>query len=255
MKTPAEVHKENFWIGAKGGLVDRKHYLKMGDAVWLFLYLLRNQTGLNQDGEGIVNYGHPITFQQIGDEMKGFPAATIRRWATTLRCESYIRSEPRGHDGLIFWIAKGKAKTRKVKITHEEARSMEESAQELRFPNRANLNGDGFPRRADLHTERPAPRPELNGEGAIKTLQILTNEYRTDVLETPTSKGPISESLSNYNKDAAAQTAADVSSLPSKAARQMQPPRRMNQEELDERRRLLLRQSEEIQARYAKANA
>jgi hypothetical protein len=253
MKAPEEVHKENFWIGAKGGLVDRKHYLNMGDAIWLFLYLLRNQTGLNQHGEGIVNYGHPKTFQQIGDEMKGFPATTIRRWASTLRRESYIRSEDRGHGGLIFWIAKGKAKTRKVKITHEEALSMQESAQKLQRSRRASLNGEGLSPRANLNGKSISPRAELDGERAPKNSKVVMNEFLAEIFGEPTPKGSTSESLSNYNKHAAAQTAADVSSLLRETAKKLQPPRRTSQAELDEKRRLLLRQGEYLKAKYAHA--
>src|SRR5258708_24874275 len=118
-KTPAEAFKENFWIGAKGGLLDLKHYLKMRESVWLFLYLLRNQTSLNQDGEGVVNYGHPLRLEDIATDFKGIAARTIRRWLNRLKAEGYIRTELHSQQGVTFWIAKGKAKTRKVKVTDD----------------------------------------------------------------------------------------------------------------------------------------
>lgn len=121
MKTPAEVVKENFWIGAKGGLIDLKHYLKMRESVWLFLYLLRNQTSLNQAGEGVVNYGHPLRIRDIAADMKGIPERTVERWLGRLKREGYIRTENHSNQGITFWIAKGKAKTRKVKVTREHA--------------------------------------------------------------------------------------------------------------------------------------
>ncbi len=203
MKTPAEAFKENFWIGAKGGLLDRKHNLRMGDAVWLFLYLLREQTALNTAGEGIANYGHPKTFQQIGEEMKGIPTETIRRWASTLRREQYIRTEYHGHDGLTFWILKGKAKTRKVKITHEEAKSMQESAQKLQRARRANLNGEEVSPRVNLNAESFPPRAELNGERVPINPQAVVSEFVADIFKTPTPKGFTPKSLSYYNKHAA----------------------------------------------------
>ena len=49
--------KEILWIGAKGGLAEQKHRRRMGEAIWLFLWLLTRQTDLNQDGEGVVYYG------------------------------------------------------------------------------------------------------------------------------------------------------------------------------------------------------
>jgi hypothetical protein len=246
MKTPAEVAKESFWIGARGGLVDRKHYCKMGDAVWLFLYLLRSQTGLNQRSEGIVNYGHALTFRRIGDEMKGFPPETIRRWAATLRRGNYIRTGDRGHAGLVFWIAKGKAKTRKVKVTQEEARIMHKSAQKLQRASRADVNAKRIPHRADVNVECVAHRADLNAERLPKKPQAPMSEAFAGICDSSTPKGSTSESLSYYNKDAAAQTAAGVFSLLKHTAREMQIPQRKSAAELDATRRELLGQVEEI---------
>ncbi|HUK31507.1 MAG TPA: hypothetical protein VLV89_10360 [Candidatus Acidoferrum sp.] len=230
--------------------MDRKHYLKMGDAIWLFLYLLREQTGLNQHGEGIVNYGHPLTFRQIGCDMKDFPAATIRRWATTLRCESYIRTADRGHDGLIFWIAKGKPKTRTVKITHEEARSIQRNAQKLQRAQRADLNAEEVSHRADLSGEGISQRSVLNGESLPENPQVVMHELVAGFFGTPIPKGFTSENLSYYNKESHAQTAC--SPIPSfkEVLKEKTAPRGMSQAKLDERRRQLLRQAERIRTEY-----
>jgi SOS-response transcriptional repressor LexA len=250
MKTPAEVVKENFWIGAKGGLVDRKHYLKMGDAVWLFLYLLREQTALNERGEGIANYGHPKTFQQIGDEMKGIPAETIRMWAAILRRERYIRTESHGHAGLIFWIAKGKPKTRKVKVTYEEAKPMQESGQKLQRSPRCNLNGEEIPSHGNPNGEGTSSRSIPNGEDLPKSPQHVISESLAEFFDSPTPKGSTSESLSYYNKESAAQTAASVSALFKKEAKKLQPPRPRSAADLDVRRRELLLQAGRIKRDY-----
>jgi hypothetical protein len=250
MKTPCEAFKENFWVGAKGGLVDKKHYLKMRDAVWLFLYLLREQTGLNQFGEGVVNYGHPRTFQEIGDEMKGISAETIRVWAATLRRARYIRTESHGHRGLVFWIAKAKAKTRKVKITHEEARFMLESARNLRHSPRGNPNGQEISPREDLNGESILPREESNGEREPKTPQVFMGQFVAQVSDSPTPKGFTSENLSYYNKDSHAQSACSPTLPLEKLIRRRDVPREPTARQLDERRRELLRQAEEMAHKY-----
>jgi hypothetical protein len=131
------AHKHQFWIGAKGGLLDQKHVRKMGSSVWLFLYLLRNQTALNQVGEGVVNYGHPLPLKQVTADLRGTPARTLRRWVARLRREGYIRTEVHGHGGLTVWIAKGKDKTKKTRLSRSMSRRIRLS---LRVPNRPRRN-------------------------------------------------------------------------------------------------------------------
>jgi len=104
--------KEILWIGAKGGLLAEKHYYAMKDAIWLFQWLLLRQTGLNEIGEGIVNYGHPITRQEITHDT-GFADWRIKRWTDRLRRTDYIRTEKSGNDGLIFLVLEAKHKTKR----------------------------------------------------------------------------------------------------------------------------------------------
>lgn len=234
MKTPAEVVKENFWIGAKGGLIDLKHYLKMRESVWLFLYLLRNQTSLNQAGEGVINYGHPLRIQDISIESKGIPCRTIERWLCRLRREGYIRTEYHSNQGITFWIAKGKDKTRKVKITQEQA------ARILNSP----------PQMAERFSNSP---PDMAGSSTISPPHFVKESEQpveSTALAIPTPKGFTPESPSYYNKDAGAHY-APLSSLPlQEILRKIQTPVRSSQADLDEARRKLLLQAEEIKRKY-----
>jgi len=43
--------QKHYWVGLKGGLIDAKHYRKMGDAIWLFAWIVWRQTAV-KDGEG-----------------------------------------------------------------------------------------------------------------------------------------------------------------------------------------------------------
>jgi hypothetical protein len=223
-KTPAEVVKENFWVGAKGGLLDAKHILKMGQSVWLFLYLLRNQTSLNQAGEGVVNFGHPLTFEEIGADMKGINPITIKSWGIRLRRGGYIRTEQHGHGGMTFWISKGKSKTRKVKVTYEEARTMQEGAARLKASRHNNVRGESSNGHDNVRESLPS-RHEYVPERVAEPPQPLAAVRVTGDFKTPTPKGFTPESPSYYNKDAAAKTAAAVSSLLRKVGRELQLPR------------------------------
>lgn len=169
--------KENFWVGVKGGLVAEKHYYAMKDAVWLFLWLVLRQTGLNESGEGIVNYGHPITRQEI-TENTGFADWRIERWTDRLRRTDYIRTEKSGNSGLIFFVLAGKHKTKRAR----------EAAKML------------------------PPKPEVTTNLLPPDKSAATYNLENKKV-TLIGGSPIPKSLSYYNKDAAAKIAAGVSSL------------------------------------------
>jgi len=146
------VPKHHFWVGVKGGLLDKKHYLGIGSAVWLFMYLLLNQTHLNQAGEGVANYGHPLTIEQISYDMRGISVRTILKWADRLRRKGYIRTKNHGHDGLSFWIAKGKDKTKQRRIQTE-------LAQKAALSPRPKMGAKESSTRPNLGTEDGPPFP------------------------------------------------------------------------------------------------
>jgi hypothetical protein len=243
MKTAREVFKENFWIGAKGGLIDAKHWLKMGNAVWLFLYLLREQTALNTSGEGIANYGHPKTVADISADMKGIPVRTIERWIETLRDEGYIRTETHGQKGLIFWIAKAKNKTKKVKVKADDALAMRSHTP----PKTAEKK---IPSPTNVAEKESSPPPQMTENLDDIFSQIFSGKRLSEQIKTPIPKGFISESLPYYNTASAAQTAASLNVLFEKEAKKLQTPRRKSSTELDERRRQLLFQAERIKRDY-----
>src|SRR6266403_539633 len=111
----AMMPKENFWIGAKGGLLDRKHLDGMGEAVWLFLYFLLRQTQINDAGEGVVLYGNPLSRKSIAKDAGGWPERRIKDWTARLIKAGYIRAVRAGNDGMIFFVRKAKSKTKNPK--------------------------------------------------------------------------------------------------------------------------------------------
>lgn len=106
--TTEKSHAE-FFTGIRNGLWDRKHFTKMGNAVWLFGWAISRQT--IQDGSaGLVFGGYPLTIQEICKDMGGASRRVVQKWLGILRREGYIRTK-RVSRGIIITICKAKKKS------------------------------------------------------------------------------------------------------------------------------------------------
>lgn len=177
--------KEILWAGIKGGLFAEKHYYAMREAIWLFEWLTLRQTGLNEAGEGIVNYGHPITRKEIQEDT-GYGESRIERWTDRLRRTEYIRTEKRGNEGLIFFVLAGKHKTKKARVA-----------------------ASALP-----------PRPQVTPPMLPPHKNAATYEHENKAVSL-VGGTPIPKDLSYYNKAAATKAVAVISSL----AREKQIPK------------------------------
>lgn len=74
------------------GLVDERHYKKMGQSLWLFMWLLKESW---QDGE-VLNYTHSMCMEHFGVGM-----VTSRRWLNTLNDNKYIIIKKGSHSRTI----------------------------------------------------------------------------------------------------------------------------------------------------------
>lgn len=83
----ATGHFATYPIGVTEGLLEQKHYLKMKDAVWLFMWLVRRQTGAN--GRVLAKKFSGVTHDQISSET-GWNPRTIRRWMARLIKHHYV---------------------------------------------------------------------------------------------------------------------------------------------------------------------
>jgi len=108
------IRKEHFWSGLKGGIFDEKHYRAMGMAVYLFGWLTTRQTGINDVGEGIVNYGNPMTREKIASDT-GYSVRNVKLWTAKLIAARYIRSVPVAKSGNSYFIYKAKMKAKDPK--------------------------------------------------------------------------------------------------------------------------------------------
>jgi hypothetical protein len=100
--------KQNFNIGLRNGLLDRKHYQAMrGDALWLYSFLLDLQTRrVDKDRLGKVAGGVPISDADIAGTF-GCSGKTISRWREKLVRAGYIAARRTSY-GYVYGIHRPK---------------------------------------------------------------------------------------------------------------------------------------------------
>jgi hypothetical protein len=76
------------------GLAEGKHRKQMGTAVWLFLWLVKRQTG----PDGAVRYGRPLSSAEIAADLEFDDARNVRRLFARLAVKGYVtlRHTPAG---------------------------------------------------------------------------------------------------------------------------------------------------------------
>lgn len=140
---------KGFGIYVKNDLLDPKHYRQMGDAIWLFLWLLDKMTIIDgEKGEGLVLGGKPIKFDEIGTEI-GVSRSTYLRWIETLSEANYIKTK-RTPYGLIITVHKAEkifgnngqkkrsAKNDTSEMFQNEGRDVSESQGKMLVPDTSN---------------------------------------------------------------------------------------------------------------------
>jgi hypothetical protein len=194
--------KQVFWIGAKGGLCEEKHRRRMGEAVWLFLWLLMRQTGVNDAGEGMVLYGKTVRLLDIANDT-GFPIGTLHRWSELLAQQDYIRIEVEPRVGSIYYILNAKRKS-SGKLT------------------RSRKNGE-----SDVSNNGNEKGQFDSSPGNVNSISGNEIESKSQKTKASSSKATtlIPKSLSYSNKAAAATAAAVPSPSVEQVAREKQIPR------------------------------
>jgi hypothetical protein len=100
------VNGKNLNSGIRGGIWDEKHRAKMGEAIWLFGWLIHRQTKQSY-GEGLVLRGMLLTYDAIAEDT-GYPAETVRRWMRSLRDLGYIGVKHGSYKKLVIRIRNAK---------------------------------------------------------------------------------------------------------------------------------------------------
>jgi hypothetical protein len=111
-----------FYTGIRNGLWERKHSDRMGQAVWLFGWLIGRQNGQNGEA-GIVLRGKAISWDRLA-ELTGWPVRTLKRWAYDLQEEGYIKIESQhGREGVVFQICNAKKFSKPASATPQAQQS------------------------------------------------------------------------------------------------------------------------------------
>lgn len=95
---------KGFGIYVKNNLLEPKHYQTMGEALWLYLWLLDKMTSVNEHGMGKVLSGRPITYEDVNEDL-GVSRQVYLRWIKKLRGAGYINTL-RTPKGLVFTVNK-----------------------------------------------------------------------------------------------------------------------------------------------------
>jgi len=164
-----------------------------------------------QGEEGIVARGSVVTYAQIADEMN-CKRGSVREWMARLIREAYVRIE-RDRRGIRIFVRNPK-KFRVSEVQHSKS------------PVSAGSSAGGV------------SEPQLS-----KAIHVVENAATSEIL----LRSDLTKLPRNNNTTAAAKAAAVYLSSPVK---EKSIPRANTKRQLDERRRLLLKQSEQIKARY-----
>jgi len=97
---------KGFGIYVKNDLLEPKHFEAIGQALWLYLWLLDKMTSISEQGVGKVLGGTPIKFEKIQKDLP-MSANSFTRYVAALEQASYITAlrTPYGH---VFTITKAK---------------------------------------------------------------------------------------------------------------------------------------------------
>src|SRR5579872_502559 len=104
------ANTKGFFIPVYNGILE--HCRKMGDAIWLFLWLIDHTTKEEHD-KGKVLGGMPIRDRDIARSLGGVSVKTIRRWRSALTLSPYIEATNTGH-GFSYTVLKSKKRSKKT---------------------------------------------------------------------------------------------------------------------------------------------
>jgi DNA-binding MarR family transcriptional regulator len=107
---------KGFGIYVKNDLLEPKHYKNMGEAIWLYMWLLDKVTSINENGEGKVLGNKPIKYEDVNVDI-GISRPTYARWVDKLRAAGYINTlrTPAGLVVIVHKAKKGKSDVSNVK--------------------------------------------------------------------------------------------------------------------------------------------
>ena len=92
-----------FYISISNGLIEGDHHEKMGNAIWLYMWLIDKVTKIDDEGLGWVLGGKPLQIEEI----KHIPRRSCQRYISILKKNQYI-TVTRTMRGVIIKVTKAK---------------------------------------------------------------------------------------------------------------------------------------------------
>jgi DNA-binding IscR family transcriptional regulator len=221
------------YTGVVAGLIDGRHHKRLGAAWMLFQWCVMRQTGQGINPatgkeEGVVCRGHAVSYAEIAEEMN-CARGSVRDWMRRLVEQNYIRTK-RDRRGIYVYVLNPK-KFRVSKVQHSQ---------------QAQSVGIGTHRVSNPQHSKPS---DLVGDKAI--YENLLRKELTKTLNNNKKAALPFFSTRETRRENPNQPPFLGQMLEAKA---MPTPEKPTARELDERRRFLLRQAEQIKAKYAEAH-
>lgn len=176
---------KGFGIYVQNDLLETKHIQNMGEAVWLYMWLLDKMTSVNENGIGKVLGGKPITHLDLFTDL-GIHRNTYVLWVSRLRETGYI-STIRTPRGLVITVNKAKKGSTRNGTSQSKVMHMNRS---ITKPTDAHetvhhkTNSDAHEQGSDAHESVHAEDAhETNIQYKTKQSR-LNNDVSTNVLTT-----------------------------------------------------------------------
>lgn len=119
---------KGFWFAIRNNMLEQKHVLNMGAAVWLLMWLEDHVTSVNEEGTGLVLRGKPVKYEEVAIDL-GISQDTYTRWVEKLLGYPYIEKKTAPY-GSIFRVYKsGKRNRMNAARLRKSATSFREGAE------------------------------------------------------------------------------------------------------------------------------
>ena len=164
---------KGFGIYVKNDLLEPKHFKAIGQALWLYLWLLDKMTSISEDGIGKVLHGVPIKFEKIKNDLPMSPSS-YTRYIEALEQAGYITAlrTPYGH---VFAITKAK----KIFSSRENHKKAESQKKRITNVTAENHNCDG---NKEDNTVNNTLKSEANASAEDMSWNKQSDDYEEGVV-------------------------------------------------------------------------
>lgn len=134
---------KGFYIDVSNNLLDPKHYKKMKESVWLFMWFLDKITRITNE-HGKVLGGKPIKFEDVNNDL-GISRSLYQRWVKRLSEEGYIKTLRTPYGNCITVLKAQKRFRKDTPKSTDSANSNESDVSEMTHVIRCVENDTSLP--------------------------------------------------------------------------------------------------------------